>query len=67
MQWLILYIYRMENQTQITDSNPFKGRNAEEVWKEISKNSKPISKEEAYRKMKEAARMQKQKAASQSK
>lgn len=55
----------MENQPHYADSNPFKNRNAEEVWKEISKNSKPISREEAYRKMKEAAL--KQKAASQSK
>ncbi len=57
----------MEDQSQYIDSNPFKNRNAEEVWKELSKNSKPISREEAHRKMKEAALLQKQKAASQSK
>lgn len=26
--------------------NPFKGRNPDEVWKELMKNAKPISKDE---------------------
>ncbi len=49
----------MKSQSGNTDSNPFKNGNAEEVWKEISKRSKPISRAEAFRKMKEAALKQK--------
>ena len=29
--------------------NPFAGRNADEVWKELYANSKPISREEVMR------------------
>ena len=33
--------------------NPFNGRNAEEVWKELYANSKPVSREEVMRRYQE--------------
>lgn len=41
--------------------NPFTGRNPSQVWKELLQNSKPIPKEEALRRMKEASEAQKDK------
>lgn len=35
--------------------NPFEGRDREAVWKEIREQAKPITREEAVRKMKELA------------
>jgi len=34
--------------------NPFDGRNQEEVWDEIRRKSKPISREDALRRIKKA-------------
>lgn len=42
-------------------TNPFAGRNAGEVWNEMLSNSQPISKEAAYKKMRQLARAQKEK------
>jgi hypothetical protein len=47
------------NQTTTT-TNPFKLGNPEEVWKELLKNSKRITREEFNQKMKEAIELQKE-------
>jgi hypothetical protein len=39
--------------------NPFEGRDREQVWKEIRENARPITREEAFRRMKEASEAQK--------
>jgi len=31
--------------------NPFEGRNADEVWQELKKNAKPVSREEVLKRM----------------
>lgn len=40
---------KSENTTAGT--NPFKNRNKDEVWKELDKYSKPISREEALKRL----------------
>lgn len=39
--------------------NPFKGRNPEQVWKELQPNARPVSKEEMTEIKKKANRLQK--------
>ena len=34
-------------------NNPFEGRNADEVWQELIKNSSPISKDEFIKRLKQ--------------
>lgn len=40
--------------------NPFKGRNPDEVWKELQCSSRPLSKEEETKIIQEANRLQKE-------
>jgi hypothetical protein len=47
------------NKTPQKLANPFDVEDKEKVWKDLLKNSKPISKAEALRKMKEASEAQK--------
>jgi hypothetical protein len=41
--------------------NPFEGRDRDQVWKEISEQGVPTTREEAFRKMRELARQKKKK------
>jgi hypothetical protein len=49
----------IQNKTSEKVSNPFSTGDRDKVWKDFLKNSKPISKVEAIKKMKEASEFQK--------
>lgn len=49
----------IHNKTSEKASNPFSAGDKDKVWKDLLKNSKPISKAEAIQKMKEASEFQK--------
>ncbi len=41
--------------------NPFEGRNPDEVWKELNKGSRPISREEFFRGLQKQRQMKEEK------
>ena len=48
----------IQNETSEKAFNPFSAVDKDKVWKDFLKNSKPISKAEAIKKMKEASESQ---------
>ena len=57
----------MKSTIQPLPANPFENEDGDKVWKELLRKSKPLSREEAMRRMKEAAETQKKNAAARKK
>ena len=55
------HICNMKSTIKPLPANPFENADADKVWKELLRKSKPLSREDAMRRMKEAAEAQKKK------